>query len=137
MLDCIWNRDAAEARYHQEIDVRTSQLATLLFMLLVGTMACSSESNDGPASAPEADATAHPDEGEGEDSDADQGSDSDSELDHVRESRSAPPYRNPALADSLWPVFHGNNYATASVSSTGPGPVTRARVIDALTEATD
>lgn len=117
--------------------MRTSQLANLLFMLLVGTMACSSESNDGPASAPEADATAHPDEGEGEDSDADQGSDSDSELDHVRESRSAPPYRNPALADSLWPVFHGNNYATASVSSTGPGPVTRARVIDALTEATD
>lgn len=44
------------------------------------------------------------------------------------------PFRSPFLADSFWPVFHGNNYASASVATIGPGDVERAEPVRALTD---
>lgn len=40
--------------------------------------------------------------------------------------------RNPFLAQSSWPIFHANTYATAS-ARIGPGPVREAQVIGSLT----
>ena len=44
---------------------------------------------------------------------------------------------NPFLAASLWPVYHANNYATASVASIGPGTVEQAQIIGALSDLGD
>lgn len=42
------------------------------------------------------------------------------------------PYRSPFFASSLWPVFHGNSYATASVATIGPGDVESAEIVSVL-----
>ena len=47
------------------------------------------------------------------------------------------PYTSPFLADSLWPVYHGNSYSTASVVTAGPGDVESVEVVRALTESGD
>lgn len=47
------------------------------------------------------------------------------------------PFLNPFLADSSWPIFHGNTYSTGSVATIGPGDVSAVESIQGLTDLGD